>query len=169
MIDDPFKNFNEASVKPETAREVLKTSSSKLDPSSSILSLKYGVLFIITLLFSLSVCPQRGVGFLRDDLPFFHHLLHQSELLCGLYCGFVFFITTHLLTFLLLNHFEKVKIVKHVSFVPALFMSAFFGLSMTSIFSNSNLGWTYNFSWLSVVGLSYYTVNQLFLFRLRRR
>ncbi|MGH1467732.1 MAG: hypothetical protein ACRBBP_02485 [Bdellovibrionales bacterium] len=163
MSDNPFKNFEEASVKPKISNNVIKLANNKINPNTMTLSLKYGALFIITIFFSLAICPQRGVGFIRDDFPLFHHLLHQSEVLCGLYCGFIFFLTTHLFAFFLLTHFERLKIVKTASFLPALFMSAFFGLSMTSVFSTESLGWTYNLSWIFIVGSSYYISNQLFV------
>lgn len=168
MNKDPFKDFDKAPVKQGVSQKVILNSKKIINPDSLNLSLKYSSLFIITIFFSLAVCPQKGVGIFGSNFPLFHHILHQSEILCGLYCGFVFFITTHLLTFFLLNHFERVKIVKYVSYLPALFMSAFFGLSMTSIFSNTGFGWSYNLSWLFVVGASYYLANHLFLRKLQR-
>jgi len=168
MTKDPFENFNTASVRASTSVKVLNESAAKINPKSLNLALKYGALFTISIFFSLSVCPQKGVGFLNTDFPFFHHLLHQSEVLCGLYCGFVFFTTTHLLTFFLLTHFEKVKITKHLSFLPAILTSAFWGLSMTSLFSNSTLGWRYNISWLLIIAVFYTAANNLFLTRLKK-
>jgi len=169
MSIDPFKDFEETPVRPDVSKKVMLNSKRVINPDFLNLSLKYSLIFITTVFFSLAICPQKGVGLFRKDLPLFHHILHQSEMLCGLYCGFLFFTTTHLLTFFLLSHFERVKIVKHVSYLPALFISAFFGLSMTSIFSSTGFGLSYNLSWIFIVGASYYLANQLFLRKIQRR
>ena len=163
MSNDPFDKYSEVKPRESLSLKILKNSSDRVNPKLAPLSFKYGLIFTFSILFSLFICPQKGVGLFRTDFPFFHHLLHQSEVLCGLYCGLLFFLTTHLLTFFILNRFERIKIIKSYSYLPILFMSGFFGISMTSMFSaaasNANFGYTYNLSWIAVVALSYLILN----------
>ena len=159
MNKDPFDDFKEVKIDASVSNSVLENSMKKINPKLLPLGLKYGALFTGSIFLSLIICPQRGVGFLRSDYSFFHHILHQSEILCGLYCGFMFFMTTHLLTFFLLSHFERVKLVKTFSYLPVVFFSGFFGFSMTSVFSDAQFGVSYNLSWILVVCLSYVVLN----------
>jgi len=106
MNNGSFEKYEALKTKASLSEKILKSSSEKMNPKLHALSLKYGVVFISSIFLSLIICPQKGVGLIRNELPFFHHILHQSEILCGLYCGLVFFLTTHLLTFFLLTHFE---------------------------------------------------------------
>lgn len=169
MNYDSFEKYEEIKTKPSLSENVLKASSKKMNPKLLALSLKYGVVFISSIFLSLVICPQKGVGLFRDEHPFFHHILHQSEILCGLYCGLVFFLTTHLLTFFLLTHFERLKIIKSFSYLPVLFIGGFYGFSMTSIFSTSQMGVSYNLSWITVVGLSYFVLNHSYSNKLHKR
>lgn len=169
MSENPFDKYEEFKVSDKIKKSVLKTSSAKMNPSLTSVTLKYGLTFLSSLILSLSLCPQRGVGLFGNESPFFHHLLHQSEVLCGLYCGLVFFLTTHLLTFLFLSHFERLKIIKHFTFVPILFMSGFFGFSMTSFFSDFEFGISYNLSWIAVIALSYVGLNYFYSEKLNSR
>ncbi len=159
MNENPFDVFESKSVRPELSNKILKTSSQRLNPGFLYLSIKYGALFISSVFLSLSICPQRGVGLFGNDFPLFHHLLHQSQILCGLYCGLMFFLTTHLLAFFLLTHFERLKIVSTFSYLPLIFVSGFFGLSMTSVFSKAHFDISYSLSWIAIVGLCYVFLN----------
>ena len=96
MTHDPFENFEKVDVDQQIKQSVLQKSKAKMNPKVRDVSLKYSLLFVSSVFLSLIVCPQRGVGFLRESYPFFHHLLHQSEMLCGLYCGLVSVSYTHL-------------------------------------------------------------------------
>lgn len=167
MNNNAFDKYESKSVNPQLSDRILKTSSEKINPSLFNLSFKYGALFISSIFLSLSICPQRGVGLFSNDLPFFHHFFHQNEILCGLYCGLVFFLTTHLLTFLLLNPFERLKVVHKFSYLPLIFISIFFGFSMTSIFSKSRFGLGYNLSWILIVGLLYFLFNQIYFKKIK--
>ena len=151
MSEDPFKKYQEAKVPQFVKEKVYESSISLIKPKLVSVVFKYILLFCTSIIFSLMICPQRGVGILSDSYPFFHKLLHQSEILCGLYCGFMFFITTHVLSFSLLNHFERLVIVRKVSYLPVLMMTLFFGLSMTSFFSNLELSSYYFSSWILLV------------------
>jgi len=148
MSLNPFENFKAQTVDPSVEKKVLLQSKSFMTPKVQNVALRYSVFFVSSIFFSLTICPQRGVGFLRDSYPLFHHLLHQSEILCGLYCGLVFYSTTHLMSFFLLTHFERLVLVKKITYLPLVFISLFFGLSMTSSFSNLELSPTYFTSWI---------------------
>ena len=155
MSDNPFNKYNEIEVSKKITDSVIHTSKQVMNPDIGGVALKYVLLFSSSILFSLIICPQRGVGFLRDSYPLFHHLLHQSEVLCGLYCGFTFFVTTHVLSFFILTHFERLVVVRRVSYLPMFLMTLFFGLSMTSFFSNLELSTSYFTSWFIVVTIGY--------------
>jgi|GEM_PF-2311196 len=159
MTHDPFEKFQEVSVDQNIKTSVLQRSKSLINPKVKDVAFKYSVLFACSIFLSLIICPQRGVGFLRDSYPFFHHLLHQSKVLCGLYCGFVFYATTHVLSFFLLTHFERLVLIKKVTYLPIIFISAFFGLSMTSLFSGLTLSASYFLAWISVAFFGYMVLN----------
>lgn len=159
MTHDPFAKYREVTVDHNTKRIVLKKSELLMNPKIKDVSLKYSLLFVGSIFLSLIVCPQRGVGLFRESYPFFHHLLHQSEVLCGLYCGLVFYTTTHVLSFFLLTHFERLVLVKKITYLPLLFISLFFGLTMTSLFSNLELSPYYFVSWISIAFTGYLTLS----------
>lgn len=155
MTHEPFEKFQEMSVDQNIKKSVLQRSKSLINPKVKDVAFKYSVLFACSIFLSLIICPQRGVGFLRDSYPFFHHLLHQSEVLCGLYCGLVFYATTHALSFFLLTHFERLVLIKKITYLPLLFISLFFGLTMTSFFSSLELSPSYFTSWISIAFTGY--------------
>jgi len=159
MTYDPFENFKDTPVDQNIRQSVLQTSKAQMSPKVRDVALKYSLLFACSIFLSLIICPQRGVGFLRESYPFFHHLLHQSEALCGLYCGFVFYATTHVLSFFLLTHFERLVLIKRITYLPIIFISAFFGLSMTSLFSDLALSASYFLAWISVAFFGYMVLN----------
>lgn len=145
-----FDDFQEVKVKTSLNHKVLLDAKKNISPDAKILIFKYSSLFIFSCFISLMICPQRGLSLSSYNFNFIHHFFHQSEILCGLFCGAVFFITTHLLTFILLTHFERVSIVKNFTFLPMITISLFFGLSMTTVFSNADVSLRYSTSWILV-------------------
>ena len=155
MSNNPFNQYEEVEVSENIKKRVHNFSSELMNPKTKTVFFKYVFLFICSLFLSLAVCPQRGVGLFGGSYPIFHKLLHHSQILCGLYCGFIFFITTHVLSFFLMGHFERLVVVRRVSYLPPLLMSLFFALSMTPFYSTLELSISYFTSWLSVVVVGY--------------
>ena len=121
------------------------------NPSTGKIVFKYILVFILAGLVSLFLCPQRGVGFLKDNYPLFFHFLHSNKFLCGFYCGTFFFLITHISTLLVLNHYERIGIFKRLWILPhGLFSVAFGGLMLISE-DIHNFSIVYNLSWLLAV------------------
>lgn len=154
-----FENFlrsGEVSPSMETSKKILNQARGHLQPSLSFVSLKYCVLFVFSVFISLSLCPQSGVSFLRDDFPLFQQFLHQNIVLCGAYCAMMFFFTTHFLAFILLNRYEKKVFSRRLTYLPGLLLALSFGIFMA--ISPENLAthfWSvaYISTWLITVGL----------------
>lgn len=159
---DSFDNYKSTSAPSDLAAKVLKQNQETINPNSYLLSFKYLGLFITSIFLSLYICPQRGFVVFRNSFPFFHNILHYSEVLCGLYCGAVFFSTTHVLTFFLLSRFERIKIIRKISYLPLMVLSAFFGLTMFSSSADTGLGFTYSITWITVVLFLYFIFNNLY-------
>ncbi len=149
MSNRSFDTVKECNTPLKLKEKVYKKSIELINPPFAKVATKYSVLFLVSIFFSLVVCPQKGVSFVRESFPVFHHILHQSPILCGVYCALIFFFTTHIISFLLLSHFERISLFKNSKgFLPLIWLSLFFGLSMTPYFSKMQMGYTYDLTWI---------------------
>ena len=148
-----FDNIEPKEVPAKLSDKILNNSSRHIEPSITKVLIKYLGIFTISIFFSLIVCPQNGVGLLRTNFPIYHSFFHNNLLLCGLYCGFMFFITTHLVSFYLLNHFERIVIFKKMGYLPAICLSTFFAFSMTPFFTIVDFSLLYTIGWLGIAVL----------------
>lgn len=159
-----FDPSQKAEVSAELDKKILSAMRSVVSPDPKYLFFKYTSLFIFSTFISLIFCPQKGFSLSGFNLDLVHHLFHQSEILCGIFCGSVFFISTHFLSFMLLSHFERLTIVRKFSVFPLIAFSAFFGFSMTSIFSSVDAPLIYNLSWAGAVLGLYYLFTKFFIY-----
>lgn len=157
-----FDNFEPKEASKTLSDKILNESKSYIEPPLQKVVFKYLALFSVSILFSLVVCPQNGVGLLRSDFPIYHSIFHNNMLLCGLYCGFMFFATTHLISFYFLSHFERVVLFKKVGYLPVIAMSVFFAFSMTPLFTIVDFSLLYAISWLTVMSLAVLSHKKLF-------
>jgi len=157
-----FDDFDPKDVPITLSNKILQDSNDYIEPPLQRTILKYLGIFLVSILFSLVICPQNGVGLLRIEFPIYHSIFHSNMLLCGFYCGFVFFATTHLISFYLLNHFERVVLFKKVGYLPAIAMSLFFAFSMTPIFSFVDFSLLYAFGWLGTMAIALYAHKKTF-------
>ncbi len=158
-----FDNVKPVEVSKILSNKILKNSKNYIEPPVNKVLLKYLGVFILSIFFSLVVCPQNGVGLLRDNFPIYHSFFHHNMLICGLYCGFMFFVTTHLVSFYLLSHFERIVIYKKMGYLPVVCMSLFFAFSMTPLFASAGFSVLYSIGWLGVSFLLVLFHKKLFL------
>ena len=131
--------------------------------SSRKIVFKYTLTFTLGALVSLFFCPQKGVGFLKDNYLLFSHVLHSNKLLCGFYCGGFFFLITHTGTLLSLNHYERIKIFKKLWILPHGLFSLFFGIFMLISEDTYNFSFAYNLAWLMAIFMGLRLMEKLFL------
>ncbi len=157
-----FDKVKSLDVPNHLSKKIINYSKFYIEPSVKKVALKYFGLFFFSIFISLVICPQNGVGLLRESFPIYHHIFHNNLLLCGLYCGFMFFVTTHILSFYILNHYERVVVLRKIGYMPILFMSVFFAFSMTPLFSMVEFSLIYTFGWLGISFSSYFLHRKLF-------
>ena len=162
-----FDNFEPKEVPAILSNKILQESEDYIKPPLQRTILKYLAVFLVSILFSLVICPQNGVGLLRIEFPIYHSIFHSNMLLCGFYCGFAFFATTHLISFYLLNHFERVLLFKKVGYLPVIAMSLFFAFSMTPIFSSVDFSLLYTFGWLGTMAVALFTHRKIFILKFK--
>lgn len=134
-----------------------------ITPNLKVVFFKYFSLFSLMALISLALCPQKGLGLVKSsEYLFFFDFLHSNPTLCGLYCGLFFFSSTHLVSFMYLNHFERLWLTKKLWYLPHTIYSFCFGFFMLLSNDHMNFKWSYNLSWAAVVflGLSLFTYLQ---------
>lgn len=161
-LEAEFEDFlysEEVTPSTESSKAILNQARRHLTPSLPYVSFKYGLLFLLSIFVSLSLCPQSGVSILRKDYPLFYQLFHQNIVLCGVYCASVFFFTTHVLAFVFLGRFEKKIFSLKLSLLPPLFLAISFGALM--LMSPRNLAshfWTgsYVVTWLTTSALLFW-------------
>ncbi len=158
-----FNTIQPLKVSSSVSKKILADSKVFIEPPTIRVLLKYAVLFIFSIFISLVICPQNGVGLLRENFPIYHHIFHNNLLVCGLYCGAVFFITTHLVSIYILNHYERVLILNNLGYIPIILMSTFFAFSMTPYFSITEFSMLYTIGWLGVALFSYSLHRKIFL------
>jgi|FLYM01.1.fsa_nt_gi hypothetical protein len=162
MIDKEFNEFlksEEKATPNKLSQKVMNAARTHLSPAPEKVLAKYLGLFVGSIFLSLTLCPQSGVSFLRDDFPLFHHFFHQNMILCAAYCASVFFFTTHVLSFLILNRYEKLTFSRKLQFVPIATLSAAFGVLMFLSPANSrDHFWdlSYVSAWLLVMASLFY-------------
>ena len=143
---------NQGEITPSFLSETIKRGMSEYtNPFPGKVVFKYIFVFILAGFISLFLCPQKGVGFLKNSYPLFFHALHSSKFLCGLYCGFFFFLITHVTTLCVLNHYEKLGIFTKLWIFPHGLFSLFFGGFMLVSEDLNNFSIIYNLSWLLAV------------------
>ena len=140
-----------------------------IHPPKSKVVLKYSVIFLFTALFSLFLCPQKGVGFSEGNHPAFFHTLYSNKFLCGIYCGLFFFLITHISTLFFLNHYERLKVFTNLWILPHGLFAFFFGIFMVLGDDVFNFSFSYNLSWLLVILSALHLTKKIFLFRLHYR
>ena len=160
-----FSNVEPKNVPKGLSEKILDKSTKYIEPELKSVFFKYSGVFLLSIFFSLFVCPQNGIGFLRSDFPLYHSLFHHNMLLCGLYCGFVFFVTTHLISFYFLTRFERIVIFKQLSYLPVSCMSLFFAFSMFPAFTEVNFSFLYGVGWVGVAIFACFFHKKLFLTR----
>ena len=161
-----FDTIEPREVSKKISDKVLNKSLSYIEPSATYVLFKYSGLFILSILFSLIVCPQNGVGLIRTNFPIYHSIFHNNMLICGLYCGFMFFATTHLVSFYILNHFERLIIFKKRGYLPNVCMSLFFAFSMTPFFSVVSFSVLYFIGWFGMTMSAVWCHKKLFLYKI---
>ncbi len=127
---EQFLRSPEITPPEKVSEQILVSAKTYMNPSLSRVALKYVAFFAASIFLSLAICPQSGISFIRSEFPLFHKFLHQNILLCGMYCAFVFFFTTHTLAFLFLNRFEKMVFSRRLIFLPLIPLSLSFGMFM---------------------------------------
>lgn len=165
-----YKSFlnNDKEVPPpkELNRKILLKSKKHIQPELKSVVFKYSSLFTLMALTSLALCPQKGLGLISSNNYFlFFDFLHANPILCGLYCGAFFFTTTHLFSFMYLNHFERLCLSRKLKYLPHTIYSVLFGLFMLLSADHMNFKWNYNLAWVAVIfiglsGLSYFQKNK---------
>ncbi len=158
-----FDTIEPKEVPAKLSDKILNNSSRHIEPPITKVLIKYLGVFTVSIFFSLIVCPQNGVGLLRTNFPIYHSFFHHNLLICGVYCGLMFFVTTHLVSFYLLNHFERMVIFRKMGYLPAICLSSFFAFSMTPIFTIVDFSFLYSMGWLGVVFLFNISHKKIFL------
>lgn len=106
---------------------------------------------------TLVLCPQFGLGATLWGEEIVHHIFHQSPLLCGAYCGFVYLGASSFLTGLVLPRdylriLEELKIVRFS--IGVIMVMAILGLARLKVGSIETSA-SYIGAWLVVGFLSY--------------
>lgn len=156
---ETFLRSEEITPSVKTSKRIIDLARKHLQPSLPFVSLKYCAFFLLSIFVSLSLCPQSGVSFLREDFPLFQQFLHQNIVLCGAYCAIMFFFTTHFLAFILLNRYEKKVFSQRLTYLPGFLLALSFGVFM--MMSPGNMAghfWnmTYVATWLITAGLLFF-------------
>ncbi len=144
---------------------ILSKSKKIITPSNLYITIKYTLLFFASIFLSLLVCPQFGLG-LRNKYPLFHYFFHKNQIICAIYCAITFFLSTHLLVYIGLNHFEKIALHKKNPLTPVMAFALSFGGFM--FFSNNTMKLNLSFIlvWSTFVLGSYLAFHQLSLKKL---
>ena len=169
-MNSEFKKFlnQNKEVKPPSDLTAKIRAHSELYIKPNLLSVffKYFSLFTLMAFVSLALCPQKGLGFMDSSkYLFFFDFLHSNPVLCGLYCGVFFFTTTHVVSLMYLNHFERLWLSKKLRYLPHTIYAFCFGLFMFVSNDHMNFKWTYNLAWIAVIfigltGLSQFQKNK---------